>query len=58
MPWTLSRSAIRSPIFRVGFSALIAYCGTIDTVLKRKAYIASASQIGSSAPSIVAWPPM
>ena len=57
MPWALSRSATRSPIFRVGLSALIAYCGTIDTVRKRKAFIAFVSQTGSSVPSIVAWPP-
>ena len=39
------------PILRVGLSALIEYCGTSETRLKRKAFIASSSQIGSSAPS-------
>ena len=34
------------PIFRIGFSALIAYCGTIDTFRKRKSFIAESSPIG------------
>ena len=42
-----------SPILRVGLSALIAYCGTIETVRNRKSFIASVSQIGSSVPSSV-----
>jgi hypothetical protein len=45
------------PILRVGFIALIAYCGTIDTSENRKAFIASVSPIGSWVPSRVTVPP-
>ena len=41
------------PIFRIGFMALIAYCGTIDTSRKRKSFMAPSSASGSSTPSSV-----
>ena len=37
------------PTFRVGLSALIAYCGTIETSLKRNWFISCVSQTGSVA---------
>ncbi len=52
-----SRSAVSFPILRVGFIALIEYCGMIDTSLKRRAFMARSSPIGSSAPSRTAVPP-
>ncbi len=45
------------PILRVGLRALIAYCGMIETSLKRYSRIASPSAIGSSIPSRATRPP-
>ena len=46
------------PILRVGFRALIAYCGTMETALNRNLFIAIVSEIGSDTPSSSTWPPM
>ena len=46
-----SSSEIIRPILRIGLSALIAYCGTIETSRKRNAFIALSSASGSSTPS-------
>ncbi len=51
IPRECSSSEVIWPIFRVGLSALIAYCGITETRLKRCSFIASKSQIGSSVPS-------
>ena len=56
-PLARSSSWIMPPTLRMGLSALIAYCGTIETCRKRNRFIASSSQIGSSSPSSTAWPP-
>ena len=45
------------PIFRVGLSALRAYCGMSETSRKRKRFIPASSSIGSSAPSSSTRPP-
>ena len=50
-PLDSSRSTVILPILRVGFIALMAYCGMIDTDLNRNASIAAESMIGSDAPS-------
>ena len=50
-PRERSSSCVMRPIFRVGLSALIAYCGITEICLKRCSFISSKSQIGSSTPS-------
>ena len=50
-PREASSSDVILPILRVGLSALIAYCGMIETSPNRKAFIARRPQIGSSVPS-------
>ncbi len=56
--WDLSRSLISLPIFRVGVSADIAYCGTRETSVIRRGRMALLSAIGSSLPSTVTLPPV
>ena len=50
-PRDSSSSRATVPTFRVGVSALIEYCGTIETSLKRNAFIFASFAIGSSRPS-------
>ena len=57
-PLDSSRSAVILPILRVGFMALMAYCGMIDTALKRTSSIAAESMTGSGAPSRTTSPAM
>ena len=49
---------ISLPIFLVGVSADIAYCGTRETSVIRSGRIALVSAIGSSLPSTVTVPPV
>src|SRR6516162_8685560 len=57
-PCDLSRSLVSLPIFLVGGSALIAYCGTSETSLIRSGRMALVSVIGSSLPSSLTLPPV
>src|SRR5215218_3091820 len=56
-PLDSSSSASIRPTRRVGFRALMAYWGMIETSLKRKPFIRSGSAMGSSLPSSSTVPP-
>ena len=58
MPRDSSSSSVIFPTFRVGLRALIAYCGTIETCLKRNSFIPRSFARGSTRPSSVTLPPM
>ena len=55
-PFEARSSAVIFPILRVGFSAFMAYCGTMEILWKRKLSIFSMSAIGRSSPSSVTRP--